>query len=193
MTKIAEKKCNKCGKVKPREAFSKNKNMPDGRCAWCKDCQKDYYDNRSSRPSTTKSYELHDLKCECEECEKRKVRIDKSRQGRGKADLAEVRGIENWNQVGSVLRELAELQSGINEEEVNYEKRVSMIRKYSDEVIEPHLAHQINLQTMLQNFLKKDGRKRLIRKYNFGVIKLFRGRLKIQLDADLAKQKMGMP
>jgi hypothetical protein len=68
-----------------------------------------------------------------------------------------------------------------------------MIRKYSDEVIEPHLAHQINLQTMLQNFLKKDGRKRLIRKYNFGVIKLFRGRLKIQLDADLAKQKMGMP
>jgi hypothetical protein len=203
MPDTSEKQCGRCKKTKARNNinFAKNKRSPDGFCSWCKDCQKIYRSGsvldtihkKDRNPTIPKIYELHDLNCNCKKCERKNEQIYKNQQGRGKADVAEVRGIENWNQIGSILRELAELQSGINEEEANYEKRVSMIRKYSNEVIEPYLAHQINLQTMLQNFLRKDGRKRLIRKYDFGIIKLFRGQLKIQLDADLAKQKMEKP
>ncbi len=203
MAKITEKKCTRCKKIKVASSanFAKNKRYPDGFCLWCKECQKVYrargvvdaIHKNSRNLNIPKIYELHDLNGNCKKCERRNEQIYKNQQGRGRADVAGVRGIENWNQVGSVLRELAELQSGINKEEANYEKRFSMIKKYSDEVIEPYLARQTNLQTMLQNFLRKDGRKRLIRKYDFGVIKLFRGRLKIQLDADLAKQRMGKP
>jgi hypothetical protein len=195
MAEITEKKCKKCGKVKPREAFSKDKKSPSGLAAYCKSCQKIYqadYKKRGSLP-ISKAYELHDLECTCKKCEKRSKQIYKNKLTQKNVIEAERLGIQNWNQIDSVLREMAELQSRINEEEVNCETRISLIKKYSEEIIDPWIAHQIALQIMLQNFLRKDGRKRLIRKYRFGRIRFFRGQLKIQFDIDLAKQRMEKP
>lgn len=192
-----EKRCSRCRKTKPRTNtyFSKNKRSPDGFCLWCKKCQKEYRDRRilHTNSNAPKTYELHSLECACKECEKRNERIYKNQQGRGKADVTETLGIQSWNQVDSVLREMAELQSDINKETTVCEKRVSMIREYSKEVIEPWLVHQIVLQATLQNFLRKDGRKRLVGRYRFGIINFFRGRLKIKLNLNLAKQQRGKP
>lgn len=132
-----EKRCSRCKKLKPRTGayFSKNKRSPDGFCSWCKECQKTY---RSKR-NLPKTYELHRLDCTCKKCEKRNEQIYKNQQGRGRADVAEIRGIQDLNQVDSVLREMAVLQNGINEEMAAYERRVSMIKEYSDEAIDPGL------------------------------------------------------
>ena len=192
-----EKRCSRCKKTKPRTNayFSKNKRTLDGFCPWCKKCQKEYRDERMlyTNPNTPKTYELHSLECTCKECEKRNERIYKNQRGRGKAAVTETLGIQDWNQVDSVLREMAELQSDINKEMTVCEKRASMIKKYSDEVIEPWLVHQIALQTMLQNFLRKNSKKRIVGRYRFGVINFFRGRLKIKLNLKLAKRQRGKP
>jgi hypothetical protein len=201
MPEITEKKCRQCGEIKPRDAFYKNKNSADGLTLYCGAClkikqakyRKRYTKNGYVSLSDSRTYELHNLQCTCEKCEKRNRGIYENQQGKGESGVAEILGIHSWKQVDSVVREMAELQSGIDDEGANCEKRISLIKKYSDELIEPLLTHQIALQSMLLNFLKKDGRKRLIRKYDFGVIKLFDGQLKIQLDVGLAKQRMGKP
>ncbi|MFZ0035633.1 MAG: hypothetical protein WAK60_11685 [Sedimentisphaerales bacterium] len=195
MAEITKKKCKKCGGKKPHKAFSKNKKSPDGLVAYCKSCMKIYqagYKKRGSLP-ISKTCELHDLECTCKKCEKRSKQIYKNKLTQKNVIEAERLGIQSWNQIDSVLQEMAELQSRINDEEANCEERISLIKKYSEEIIDPWIAHQITLQIMLQNFLRKDGRKRLIRKYCFGTIKLFRGQLKIQFNVDLAKQRMGKP
>ena len=38
-----EKRCSKCGKVKPISEFSKNKHAKDGMQFHCTDCKKEYY------------------------------------------------------------------------------------------------------------------------------------------------------
>jgi hypothetical protein len=35
-----DKKCSKCGEVKPESEFTRNKNRPDGLTVWCKTCNK---------------------------------------------------------------------------------------------------------------------------------------------------------
>ena len=39
---ITEKKCSKCGEVKPADEFGKNPNSKDGKRSWCKSCLKEY-------------------------------------------------------------------------------------------------------------------------------------------------------
>jgi hypothetical protein len=139
----------------------------------------------------------------CKKCEQVKpfsdFYKDKTKQGGLKSICKEcfgaipAKGIENENQIDSVIREMAELQANIDYEKTLCETRISLVKKYTDEIIEPSVSHQIFLRTMLLGFLKKRKTKTFSHKYRFGVIKLFRGQLKIQLDADLAKQRMGKP
>lgn len=104
-----------------------------------------------------------------------------------------VKGIESESQLDSVMREMAELQACINNEEALCQHRIFLVQKYSNEMIEPHLTRQMFLQTLLQSFFEKVGRKNFAHKYRFGEIRLVRGKLKIKLNADLAKQRMGKP
>ncbi|MDD5064290.1 MAG: hypothetical protein PHQ35_05975 [Phycisphaerae bacterium] len=103
------------------------------------------------------------------------------------------KGLENENQINSVIREMAELQANIDHEKALCETRISLVKKYTDEIIEPSTSHQTFLQTMLLTFLKKQKIKRFSRQYRFGVISFSRGKLRLRLDADLAKQMMEKP
>ena len=38
-----EKRCNKCGEIKKRSEFNKDKSKKDGLTLWCKKCQKAYF------------------------------------------------------------------------------------------------------------------------------------------------------
>lgn len=39
---IKEKSCGKCGRLLPLDAFNKDNRRGDGRCRWCRECQKEY-------------------------------------------------------------------------------------------------------------------------------------------------------
>ena len=39
MEKLIEKRCYRCGKIKPLEEFNKNKSKPSGYCGECRECK----------------------------------------------------------------------------------------------------------------------------------------------------------
>ena len=41
MEKLIEKRCYRCGKIKPLEEFNKNKSKPSGHCDECRECKKE--------------------------------------------------------------------------------------------------------------------------------------------------------
>lgn len=47
---VANKLCGRCQQVKPVEAFSKNRNRPDGLQSYCKECNRDYKQAATRRP-----------------------------------------------------------------------------------------------------------------------------------------------
>lgn len=54
---MPEKKCTKCGEVKPLEMFSKNKNAKDGLCHWCKECSRIHAkEHREKNPDSFKRW-----------------------------------------------------------------------------------------------------------------------------------------
>ena len=129
----------------------------------------------------------------CIECRRLYNRIykqsHKREQGRSEA------GIETWDQVDSVIREMAELQYGIQKEYVALEERIAILKRHTAEIIEPDLFHQINLRSILKAFLEKacpPGRA-IRRKFDFGIVRLCRGKLNVVLDAARAGQRIGKP
>ncbi len=103
--------------------------------------------------------------------------------------------IEASNQIDSVLRELAELQFQINTENTACEKRIELIKGYTQEIIEPYQLHQTTLRVMLEEFCKKTwGKtKTVVKPFRFGLFRYCRGRLEISLNAKLAGNRMGKP
>jgi len=103
------------------------------------------------------------------------------------------KSIENENQIDSVIREMAELQANIDHEKASCQHRISLIQKYTGEITEPYVLHQTFLQSTLLSFLKKQGGKRFFRRYRFGAVSYSRGKLEIELNVELARQRMGKP
>lgn len=171
---MARKRCSKCKKIKLSSYFTQSKDKPDGLADQCKECKREYERN---------------YKREWRRIRRQKGIVEKP----GIKTIAPATGIESLDQIDSVIRELAELQTGINYEKLTCKKRIDMVREYTKETIEPWLAHQIVLRTMLLDFLKKNGEKTLTRKYRFGSLQFSRGKLKLRLNTDLAKQRIEKP
>jgi hypothetical protein len=135
----------------------------------------------------------------CWECRKRYISAYKQLRRAGQPRqtryaFAEV-GIETWEQVESVIREMAESQFRINEEYAGMERRIALLKKNTDVTVEPELIHQINFRSILKAFLKKTCPKgQAITKYcAFGIIKFHRGKLDVELDTTLARMRMDNP
>lgn len=160
------KRCNKCGLVKPHVAFSKCKKGRYGRVGTCKDCIKIY--NRLYAQSH--------------------IRGEHNRTN-------EERGIESWSQVEGVIRELAELQARIKNEYQALQQRIALIRKYSDDAVEPEISHRIALERMLEDFLGKLPlpKKGIRNFYRFGVLKFCGKKMSLELDTGLAGQMRDKP
>jgi hypothetical protein len=167
MLKISKKRCGKCKRIKLRSCFTKDKSTPDGLAPNCKECKREY--------------------------EREYIKASRQQRKFDGVEVAPAIGIESKVQIVSLIREMAELQAHINHEKALCEIRISAIKKYTDEIIEPSVSHQINLRAMLLNFLKKQKTKTFFRKYYFGVVSFSRGELKLRLNADLAKKRMEKP
>ncbi len=169
MSNLVKKKCGKCKRIKLGSCFTKDRSGPDGLCPICKECKR--------------KYEREYIKAARQ---KRKGKFDNPNVG-------EATGIESECQIDSMIREMAELSANIDKERALCDHRISLIKQYTNENIEPLASHKFALQTMLLNFLKKQKAKRFYRKYRFGIVSFCRGKLKLSLDTDLAKQMMEKP
>jgi len=167
MPETQTKYCGKCGEVKTASEFYKNHKTKDGLSGFCKEC---------SRESSRKRYT---------------PAID-NRHNRNRQDDT---GIDSWKQIGSILRQMAESQLAINHENAALEKRISLVKSYSEEFTEPLLSHQTASQAMLTAFLKKklSGIKTTVRRFQFGQVFWNKGKITIKLNTELAKNRLGKP
>jgi len=151
--------------MKPITQFAKHKRNRDGLSYVCKDCMKLYARDYHQRRRLDGSLEPKDP------------------------------GLKTWEQVDGVLREMAELQVIINTEQALCDKRVAMVRKYSADAIEPHRGHQMHLQRMLEDFMKKNCPKSIVtkRKFRVGSVSFCRGKAKVDLEITLADKMRGKP
>jgi len=162
------KRCSKCGKEKPADCFTKNSHTKDGLNGSCKEC-KHQFENSYKRNRRIRPCDI----------DPQNSRI----------------GINNWQQIDSVLREMAESQVVINRENAILEKRLGLVKSYSDEIIEPIFSHQIALRTILEIFFKKElsKTKTTRRQFKFGNIFWHKGKISIKLNTELAGNRMEKP
>jgi hypothetical protein len=168
MPEIKTKHCGKCGEVKPADCFTKDSNSKDGLHINCKDCKRQFENFYKKN---------------------RRIHLPEIDHQNSRS------GIDSWQQVDSVLRTMAESQIEIDKERAVCDKRVELIKKYSEEAIEPYLAHKTGLEAMLANFLtmKLSGIKATVRKFLFGQIYWNKGKVTITLNTELANRRMGKP
>jgi hypothetical protein len=135
----------------------------------------------------------------CLDCRREYNRVWKQLSRAGKArqtnQASSEVGIETWGQVDSVIREMAESQFKIQKEYAALEKRIALLKKNTDETIEPELIHQINFRSMLKVFLEKtcSTEQAILKRFDFGVLRFHRGKLEVELNAAYAGQRMGKP
>jgi len=203
---ISEKKCTKCSEVKPKSSFCKNRSRPDGLCVICKKCQKTYREisaksKEKPKKICTKCGLLKPLSDfgkakshQCKDCKNEYERLYKKMRREGSIDAKSCNVLDNWKQVDSALREMAELQHFINAENAACEKRLDLIREYRDETIEPAVGHQAALQSLITDFIKKTGIKGAINKdFRFGSVRFSHGKLYLKLNVELAKELVDKP
>lgn len=159
-------RCCNCGVTKTKDNTTKDKRVRNGFQSLCKNCKRAY--DRVYR----KLY----------------------REGKLGAHKS-LAGIDSWNQVDSVLRELSELQYRINTENDLCQQRIDLIKEYSQEITDPYIAHQLGLRSMLDSFFKRNPGKLKTskREYCFGTIVIRRGKRILSLEPELAGKKLGKP
>ncbi|MGA2678264.1 MAG: hypothetical protein ABSF37_03065 [Sedimentisphaerales bacterium] len=132
----------------------------------------------------------------CRECRRQFWRAYKQalKRGHRKNSSAEI-GIETWEQVDSLIREMAESQFEIKKEYADLEKRIVLLKKYTENAVEPELIHQMKFRFMLKEFLKKTTPKGQVvtRRFDFGILRFHRGKLDVELNTVYAGQRMDKP
>ncbi|MCX5632846.1 MAG: hypothetical protein NTW93_04115 [Phycisphaerae bacterium] len=104
-------------------------------------------------------------------------------------------GINDYKQINSVLREMAESQIAIDRENAALEIKLNRIKSESAVYIEPVKSHQITLRLMLETFLKKifSDIEKASRLFEFGMIFWNNGTVSINLNTELAENRMDKP
>ena len=178
MTKTATKQCGTCKEPKALDDFHKDKSQADGKTRDCKQCLK----LRATRNAIKRKKKGRSLK------KKKKATAETETEG-----LAP--GVANWDQAGSWVREMAELQAFINTENAECENRLNLIKKDSDERLDPYISRQELLQKTLKAFVNRTCRNRIkkVRHFRFGDVSFNRRRVEVVLRPELAAKMRGQP
>ena len=104
-------------------------------------------------------------------------------------------GIDTWDQVGDAIREIAELEAAIDNENALCEKRVAMVREYSAEATNSWEEKIMALRALIKGFIqaKIDKGFKRYREYLFGSILIRDGNFKLKLNKELAAKMKGKP
>ena len=180
LSEVKEKKrCSRCRKLKPRAStcFAKNKRSPDGFCPSCKACQKKY------RCGAELDYGYRDLH-KGKMCESQREPPERSKVS-----------IDSWSQVDSVVREMAEVQAAINTEQATHERQIAQLKEYVKKPASAWQARQEQLTDTLREFFKKNCTDTMAttQEYRFGTVGYFGGHVILDLNTELAKERIGKP
>ncbi len=138
-------------------------------------------------------YSSDEFSCPCKKCKCEYARLSNKTRRETGVDVG-CNSLNNWKQVDSAIREMAELQHFINMENAACEKRLDLIRAYRDETIEPAVGHQTALQSLLVDFIKKTVTKGTVNKdFRFGSMRFSHGKLHLKLNVELTKMLIDKP
>jgi len=213
---VAQKRCRLCKEVKARESFSKDLAKRDGLGSYCKECRRLKRETskkldrtlpevkRCARCGQEKKqqefygskYHHDGLRNECKDC----VRLDRRvycavRKAQKEQKGFHGPGIDTWEQVGAMLREMAELQIGVNREKQQHVKTVNVLKRDFANKLRPYLIKQSRFQLMIEYFIKTHRRecKRLHRQFRFGSVSFSRNTIDVQLNVAFAQERLGLP
>ena len=104
-------------------------------------------------------------------------------------------GLDSWDQIDSVVREIAEIQAAINAEKATCERRIAQLKEYVNKAIRPWQAHQERLIDMLREYFKKNHTDTVAatKDCRFGTVGYFGGRIILDLNTELAKERIDKP
>ncbi len=176
-----EKKCKDGKQIKSVADFYKAPSNADGYDSLCKACRRDaYYKKRygESRPP------------------KRAKRLVATEKKIKTCKQGNVSGttLGSLTQISSVVRAIAEMQFAIDSEVKALDKRIAMLKQYTDEVTTPMKCKQANYSEMIRELLKKKRNTWFTKKYRFGVVRYTsKGKLTVESFSDIAGKRMGKP
>jgi hypothetical protein len=209
---VQEKRCRHCGETKPAEAFCKAGHSADGLGIYCKSCLAAKYADRrvNNLPKAKRcsgcglikastKFSRHrrspdGLQSECRECRRIKERIRFMIKA-GRIKKEDVFVISSWDQVESLIREMAETQCSINDAKAEYKKQVELLKQdFTDDILAT-TQRQIRLQLMIEAFARRNisELQNETRKFRFGVLVCEQRKFRIELDTDLARACLGKP
>jgi len=104
-------------------------------------------------------------------------------------------GIDQLQQLDSVLREMAELQAAINCEKTACAERIGTAQYHLGKTIGTWQAYFVELKMMVEAFMQKHYEKHLqmIVDYPFGSVSFLDGEVDVSLNVKLAAERRGKP
>lgn len=204
MVKITDKRCPKCGEVKPVSEWYRCKSSPDGLAGHCKLCQKSYItgvqitSKRCSICDVVKPVEEYScdisrnrLAPYCKACEKGSQKKHHKEQ----RDQICHSPIQTWEQVSSVLRSMSELQYAIMVEAQSLKERIATLKALAMKPIGAWHGQVVNKKTMIDGFLRCNYNKAYfdVKTFEFGSISYSQDKIDIKLKPRLAGKRMGKP
>lgn len=215
MSEVTEKKCTKCGIVKPAEDFNKSKKSRDGLQWNCKSCRRVWRLEQRNKEKTSpdekrcsackiikprrafyrNSLSSDGLRSWCIDCEKVYNRIVKKHCYKAKDRERKSRiGIDSWEQVDSALRQMAEIQLAVNHESERRDNILATIKDY-DEKISVMVYQQGFIRSLIEAFLHRVCPKQTETKkrFRFGSISFFRNKLEVFLNLEYARVRIELP
>ncbi len=208
------KRCPKCGIIKPVNEFYRNKARPDGRADWCKDCKKAHKYSKGKievvipgqkqctyckviKPESEFQRcgnRSDGLQARCKDC-CRAIVADRNRRRKAERDAAARIDykIFNYEQMDSVVREMAEVQLEIDVELKVCQQRVTRTIQESAEVLEPRRRRLQHFLTAIECYFIRESRVRATKQFRFGLVQCHRGNVNVELDVKQAEKCLGKP
>lgn len=204
MAKVTSKRCRMCGEVKPASEYYCRHDLRDGLSPYCKLCTKIYVGGGKITNKRccvcnlvkpigeySRDIESNRLAAYCKACEKSS---HKENHKKLREQICHS-PIQTWEQVGSVLRSMSELQYAIMVEAQSLKERIATLKSLAMKPIGAWHGQLTELGTMVEGFLRCNHGEDYFegRVFEFGSISHSKAGIDIKLKPKLAGKRIGKP
>jgi len=128
------------------------------------------------------------LNTRCKACCKMYMKQWKERQEKG-----EETPIRSWEQVGDLIRSMAETQNAIQKTNAETQGKIDKLLEHANEAINPWKLRLINQRIWIEEFFKKTGVKSGIKVFEFGSVVFENNKIELRLNPTKAAKRIGRP